>query len=214
MKKIDRLLVLVSALSALISICSCSDNYYAKELNGKWATAYVISYSDGEKDSITEYVTFKYMPDSKIDDGTFTEIRYYCTNEIEGEDFNYTLKFNTSISGKYEINLGDLSLKYDVSTLVVNLNDNDVHKRYVSSDQALAALGPALAYAIYGYDPEDDFSTSLKKETYKNLFEYYEEVSSTESGFTDLIIDNGRMSYDIANGRIEYIKDNSTETAE
>jgi len=117
-----KIFLLFSISVLMLTVSSCSDKHFAKELNGKWMTDYIMSYSDGEKDSITEHVTFYYVPNSEKDGGTFTETRYYKTNEIEDNDYNYSVKSKSSISGNYEVILGDLSLKYNVSTLVVYIS--------------------------------------------------------------------------------------------
>lgn len=188
----------------MLIVCSCSDKHFAKELNGKWMTDYIMSYSDGEKDSITEYVTFYYVPNSEKDGGTFTETRYYKTNEIEDNDYNYSVKSKSSISGNYEVILGDLSLKYNVSTLVVDISTDDVKidiKNYAELNSYLSAFSSSLT------NPSEEIAKSFKKNIYKNLFEYYKEISSADDGFKDLKIHDDAMSYDTTDGRLEYKKD-------
>lgn len=184
-------------------IYSCSDMSMARELSGEWKAHYITAFSDGEKDSITEYLSFEYDEESVDDDGSFTERLDCQTNEITEEDYKYTIHFESSISGRYEVVDGNLYLKYDLTTLEVVINDDDVRLRPKNLSGALNLLNAFFATLEV---PQQEFLEDCRKNVYSILFKLYKSNSADDVSGQDLHIEGESMSYKHEDCTIKYTR--------
>lgn len=196
---------LLGLLVALVPLLftSCSDIKLAEKLDGSWKAKYSISFDDGEKDKVVEIMTFKYDDSSIKDDGTFREERSAKTNEMEDEGVYYSIHYSTSVTGRYEVLNGDLYLKYDLSTLVVNIDGNDISIRTDGdySDYDMASVKQEVAKAA-------------KAECHKNMYQLYKQLSSGDYAYKNLKIEGDEMSYVTDDGNIKYHKVGASDSSD
>lgn len=202
MRKSYSVSVLALCFLAML-MCSCTDMGMARELAGKWETNYITAHSDGEKDSITETLSFVYDEDSSDDDGTFTESLNCQTNEMSEEEYLYSLHYKSVVSGRYEVVGGDLFLKYDLATLEVIIKEDDVKLRAKNLSAALGIIGEFVTTLE---DPKHEFVEECREVIYASLFKLYKYNSSDDVAFQDLQIEGRRMSFKHEDGTMKYVK--------
>ena len=186
---------------ALVSFTSCGDSKMAKELEGEWQAEYTATFSDGEKDETTEYITFSCQETSNNDDGTFVETRHTRTNEMEYGEDTYQLQYTSRVEGTYSVMFGNLYLTYDLSTLQVNVTPHDVKVTPGSLSSALEMMSDAFETLE---DPRKDIARESRKEVYSNLFELYQ--NNSDASFKNLKVNGNTMSYDSEDGDITYTR--------
>lgn len=184
---------------------SCTDVSMARKLAGEWKANYMTVYSNGEKDSIKEHLTFVYDEESVDDDGSFIERLDCQTNEITEGCYGYTIHYESYVSGRYEIVGGNLYLKYDLATLEVVICDDDVRLKVKNLSTGLDMLDDLVTTLEM---PKHEFMAECKKEIYASLFRQYKYNSSDEVSFQDLYIDGESMSYKHEDGIVKYIRCN------
>ena len=190
--KVNKLLLLV-ALSVLF--VSCKDGEMAKQLDGVWERRYNMSYDDGSKERVTETLLFSYNENCDDDNGTFTEL-------LEGKmhltdtDGSMACNYRSRIEGRYEVLAGDLYLYYNVSTLTVDVDENDID---IAFDHALDQLEYEAASVEYITStlrsPKEEMAKEAKKEIYRTLFHQYKQTDE-DVGFLDLKVSDTEMSFD------------------
>lgn len=180
----------IALLLSIFILTGCEDYSLSKNIDGKWEGSYVMSYDDGEKDSIDEFTTFKYEDNSVDDDGSFIERRKCKTNDIVDNGIHYAVSYTSSISGRYEVIGGDLYLKYDLSTLEVNLIGLNGGIKYESHD----ILG--YTYDTSTYIDRDE----LKKQIFRSLWMTYKKNSNEDIACRNLKIKGDEMSYENEEG--------------
>lgn len=195
-------LVFVTSFLAMF-MCGCTDMSMAKKLAGNWKAHYLSVYSSGEKDSITECLSFSYDDESVDDDGAFTERLECKTNEITEGDYVYTVHYESMVSGRYEVLGGDLYLKYDLATLEVMMHDDDVKLKAKNFPAALDMLNE---FVTTFEEPKHEFVKECKKDIYASLFTLYKSNSSDNMSFQNLKIEGEKMSYRHEDGTIKYTR--------
>lgn len=184
-------------LIPILLLSSCSDTHKAKELNGLWQTEYVMSYSNGEKDSITEVVRYEYDENSMDDDGAFKEVRVCQTNDIVEDGIHYSVHYTSSITGRYEVLVGDLYLKYNLSSLEVDL---DKVSGGTKIDYSYGLFGNT--YSSYRQIDKDE----LKKNIYETLWKLYRKNSKDDTAFRNLRVSDNKMNCENEEGTTTYTK--------
>lgn len=210
---ISSVLMLFIAILTITPLIGCSDGRIAKELDGAWQTQYISSFDDGEKDSTTEVLTFIYDQESSKDNGSFIESRNCKTNELDEDNYTYKIHYMSTVSERYKITGGNLYLNYNLSTLDVKIDRKDVKITPKSLEKAYDMFNQALTVGVLGdaAGTDDDWkqiAESCKKETYKNLFHLYKDITSNEKPYENIKIDGNNMSYDTDDGAVYYIKIN------
>ena len=198
------------ALLLLIAtmLYSCKDSKLAKEMEGTWTTSYVTSYEDGTKSYVDEQITFK-NDDTNKDGGSFFEIRT-GKEEIDEDEGNIKYRWISKIEGTWKINIEDLVLYYNMSTLDVEVGKEDVD--FKLKDEALgeALLSNNLGSLIMGgMYLKANLYKELKKDAYRQLFRYYQKSNNdvNDNGilFSEVQINGSVLSYNTSDmGRIEY----------
>lgn len=186
-------LILLAALP--IVFISCNDTKLAQQLDGSWQGGYSVSYDDGSKEYINETLEFSYNGDREDDNGTFTEL-------LEGKmhltdtDGSMACNYRSRIEGQYEVLAGDLYLYYNVSTLTVDVDENDID---IAFDHALDQLEYEAASVEYITStlrsPKEEMAKEAKKEIYRTLFHQYKQTDEGV-GFLDLKVSDTEMSFD------------------
>lgn len=177
----------------VLTFTSCNDNTLARQLEGTWKGGVTISYDDQSKERQDIYLKFHYVESDYEDGGTVTETRYCHVKDVDLDDMTMDADYRTFIQGKYEILNGDLYIKYDVSTLKVELGVDDINLHY---NNTLAALR-TLAGMLGDYTPYD-IANDLQKEIYKDLFHQYQDDTDDdgEAAFLNLKVGANNMNFD------------------
>lgn len=204
----------ISVLFLLLAT-SCNDVKLAQALDGRWEAKYVQSYSDGEKDTIEQIMTFIYDEDESDYDGVFCEELYCKTNELDDDDYTYSFSYRSTVTGTYEVLAGDLYLDYDLSSLEITLDAKDINLKPKGLDAAWNMLGQSFySYLNNSESIESSLAKELKKEIYKSQFEIYQYNSSEDVCNPDLTIEENVMSYNTESGKIRYKRDLDYDSAD
>ena len=201
---------LIMVLPYTLLICSCKDSILAKELEGTWTTSFITSYDDGTKSYIDEQITFK-KDDPNKDGGTFFEIRT-GKEELDEDEDNIKYRWISKIEGTWEINIEDLVLHYNISTLDVEVGKEDVDFKLKNEALGKALLNSDLGSLIMGgMYLNNNLYKELKKGTYKDMFRYYKKINDDTNNngvsFPEIQIDESIMSYETSDmGRIKYTR--------
>lgn len=193
------LLVLITT-----TLYSCKDSKLAKEMEGTWTTSYVTSYEDGTKFYIDQQVTFK-NDNPETDGGSFIEIRT-GKGEIDENEVNAKFRWVSKIEGTWEINIEDLCIHYNISTLEVEIGEDDVDFKLKDDAWLWNDLETWIAQGMY---LKNNLYKEFKKIIYKQLFRYYEknnnDLSNNGISFSEVKIHGSVLSYNTSDmGRIEY----------
>ena len=174
---------------------SCNDTKLAQQLDGIWTGGYNVSYDDGSKEHIKETLKFSFNENSDNDNGTFTEV-LEGKMHISDDDGTMTCNYRSRIEGRYEVLAGDLYLYYNMSTLAVDVDENDID---ISFDHALDQLEYEAASVEYITStlrsPKEEMAKEAKKEIYRTLFHQYKQTDE-DVGFLDLKVSDTEMSFD------------------
>ena len=140
------------------------------------------------KEYVNEILTFE-----KTDDysGSFIEERNIRVEGVEDEDITASFVAHSRVNGTWEVMVGDLYLKYQLSTLRVSVDGESAKFNYAS---------PIYEMKKYSYwaatlrNPEIDFVEALRKDVYSSLFDDYQEITREDLPFTDLSINENIMT--------------------
>lgn len=197
---------LTKVLMALFVIClsSCGDAELAKKANGVWQTSIEVTEDDGTTYPQTVTLNFTYADSKTKDGGTFVERVVSHLEEEEGE-IVVNCTTTSTISGEWEVLMGDLHMTYNLSSLNVSITDLDFD---ISDDTDLYAT------SMYGLDTsiKNGIKDEIQREIYKNMHDEYSETNGNEGNgirYTDLSIENDIMSFNtLDNGNIELTRVN------
>lgn len=193
--------ILTTSMLLALALSSCEDTRVAGELEGTWTRGYVMPFEDGTKERIREQITFL-RTDRDSKGGTFEEI---CTGEDELKEKQYiaTYKWVSSIKGTWEISRKQLFEHYDISTLEVVLNKEDV-KTELNPDYYFWNSDNLIMDAISLQSLHEE----LKQDTYKALYRSYSSLNRQDHkgrGYTDVQVKGNEFSYMSADmGRITF----------
>ena len=199
------IIVLVAILIFAMAL-SYGDINLAEKLDGTWMGSITISYDDQSKEEQDVYQKFDYSDDTVDNDGSMFEVRECNVKNVDLDDMTMDVKYHSYINGTWEVLDGDLSIKYDVSTLKVKVNVDDVKLHY---NNALAGLA-ALVGMLGGYTPYD-IVNDLQKELYKDLFHQYQEGVDDDGRITysNLKVEDNNASYDASDvGTLHLVRTN------
>lgn len=193
-------------LLLLTSFCcfSCKDAEIAKEMEGTWTTSYVESFEDGTKSYIDEQITF-INDNPETDGGSFVEIRT-GNEELDEDEVHAKYRWASRIEGTWEINIEDLVLHYNISTLEVEIGKDDVDLDISGEAWIKYDWGSLLMGGLY---LNANLYKELKKEVYKNLFRHYKEINDNSNNdgnvFPNVQIKGSILSFETSDmGRIEF----------
>ena len=173
-----------------------------------------MSYDDGSKERVTETLLFSYNENSDDDNGTFTEL-LEGKMHIDDTDGSMTCKYHSRIEGRYEVLAGDLYLYYNMSTLAVDVDENDID---IAFDHALDQLEYEAASVEYITStlrsPKEEMAKEAKKEIYRTLFHQYKQTDE-DVGFLDLKVSDTEMSFDTEDmGRFTFHRESTPKYQE
>lgn len=195
MKHIKNILCYLS-LFLIVTLCSCKDTKIARDMNGTWKRSYVTSYEDGTKSHIDEQISFHYDAiDKEKDGGTFVEI---CTGQEEADEDEINAKYRwvSKIEGIWKIELGTLYQHYNLSTLEVEIGEDDVDLKIKDEAWLWNDWGELLTAGLYA---KHTIHENLKKETYKELFRSYKRLNNQDNqdiGYSNVNINGNVLSYE------------------
>ena len=204
MKKIEYIYGVALMLLITSIFYSCEDNKLAKEMEGTWTTSYISSYEDGTKSYIDEQVTFK-NENSDKGGGSFFEIRT-GKEELDEDEINIKYRWISRIEGTWSIDLENLVLNYNMSTLEVEVGKEDVNFDFKGEAYLWNDWGTLI---MNGFYLNNNLYKELKKSCYKDLFQYYAKAReyTKENGLTfyNIQIKGSILSFETDDlGRIEY----------
>ena len=187
---------LLGCLAIIMAVCltSCGDSSLAKSMDGTWKGRITTHYDDQSTEDEDIYLQFNYIESSDKDGGTYIEVREGNAKDIDLDDRKLNVHYTTYIKGEWEVLAGTLSMTPDVSTLKVNVNDDDVKMNYQSFDAAWSDFEDEL-YSLGGSSRE--FVSSIQKYLYTELFHEYKSDAETadDEFFDDLEVNEGVMSF-------------------
>lgn len=194
------------AILVVAMALSYGDINQAEKLDGTWKGSITISYDDQSKEEQDVYQKFDYSDDTVDNDGRIVEVRDCQVKDVDLDDMTMDVKYRSYINGTWEVLGGDLSIKYDVSTLKVKVNVDDVKLHYNNTLAGLAALAGMLSgYSTY------DIVNDLQKDLYKDLFHQYQEGVDDDGKilYPNLKVEDNTASYDASDvGTIHLVRTN------
>ena len=195
------------SLLCCLALVSCDDEKLAKQLEGTWQGSYRTVYDNGAKETIEKTITFHYDKNDKWEDGgTFEEMLSGNAKDIEliFADGTVDCRYRSYIKGTWSIDFGDLYLKYNVTTLEVEINNRDVDLKL---DHFMDQLDMA-GYMLETFsDPKDDIVKEAKKTLYKDLFHQYSQHNDEEAAFGDVKVSSDELSFETEDlGRMTFRK--------
>ena len=199
----------------LLFFTSCNDSDLAKQLDGAWEGSYTLSFADGSKEKVQVHYSFTYDESREDDDGTFVETR---RGRVNNPDFDgtYTCEYQSQIKGRWEVLMGGLYLHYNLNSLEVNVDPDDIIVKYDNSLEQLNYITTSIGYLATTFkDPKEDLAKDFKKEAYKSLFVEYSQINDGDIRYGELKVSNTEMSYveeDDERMIFHRIDVNSTET--
>lgn len=210
-----KLTAMVVSLCCCLAFTSCNDEKLAKQMEGTWQCSYTNAYDTGEKERVKQVMTFHYDESEDGEDGgTFVEELYGSVKDIDLVFVDGTIdcRYHSSISGTWSVELGDLYLTYDVATLEVELDRNDVDLKLNRMVDQLEMAG----YMMETFsDPKDDFVREAQKDCYKELFHQYKQQNADDGGFVDLKVSATEMSFETSDlGRMTFHRVSSSSEEE
>ena len=134
-------------ISVSLLFTSCNDTKLAQQLDGIWTGGYNVSYDDGSKEHIKEILKFSFNDNSDNDNGTFTEV-LEGKMHISDDDGTMTCNYRSRIEGRYEVLTGDLYLYYNMSTLAVDVDENDIDLNVVMLTGSMTAKEKREVYEV------------------------------------------------------------------
>lgn len=198
-----RVILSITLCVFVLSFFSCGDTNLAEKSVGAWQFSYHTSYDDGSKENATQ--TLEFSKDDDKDGGTFTEKE---VGKLMGEDddVHYTCKYTSTINGTWEVVAGDLQLIYDVTSLVVNTDKDDIDIKYDNTIDAIDAVSYSLETMT---DISAEVAKAAQKEIYTNLFHAYSDSNDEGSVYKNLTIEGDNMSFETDDlGKVDLSKVN------
>lgn len=193
---------------------SCNDSDLAKKLDGAWEGSYTLSFADGSKEKVQVHYSFTY-DESREDDGTFVETRRGRVNDPDF-DGTYICEYQSQIKGRWEVFAGGLYLHYNINSLEVSVDPDDIIVKHDNDLEQLEYLAASMDYFSSTFrTPKEDLAKDFKKEAYKSLFVEYSQINDGDIRYGELKVSNTEMSYveeDDDRMIFHRIDDNSTET--
>ena len=161
------LLIILCSILPLVLLNSCNDSKLAKEVVGTWKLK--ISVDEGSEHT---YYHFN-------ENGMFTETTYYYLSEV-GDGIEVVVKYASTITGTWEVLVGDLDLTYDVSTLKVNY----LGMKFPGSTGFEENFANALMESLF---------SDLIKESKDELYDIVEDYYCEETVFANITISGNKM---------------------
>lgn len=204
------MLFALPCLLTMLTMSSCDDNKLAKQLNGTWqckATLSNAETSEGEGiEKQTVYQQFKYVESNTEDGGTMKEYRDAEVKEVDLDDMTMDASYRVYVEGKWEIIAGDLYIYYNVSSLKLGLDADDIT---LHDDDGTVRLS-SYAY-ILGKTTVDGLVEEMRQELYKEMkSQYCEDAAKADSApYQDLKVSADAMSYKTSDlGTMHFTKSN------
>lgn len=180
----------IALLLPILSFFSCNDTELAEKAVGTWALNITTSYDDGSKDEATG--VFKFVKEEDNDGGTFTEKRLGVFSGEE-DKAHYTCKYKSTITGTWDVFAGKLELVYDIPSLKVTINADDVNLKYNSFLDELDAATYALRTLT---NVTAELAKTAQKELYTDSFRSYKSMNDEGGVFNNLTIEGDKMTFD------------------
>ena len=173
-------------------LSSCNDAKLAEEIEGNWHYEYTAQSEDGSKVKIDMVYEFDHVDSNSKNGGNFAERQFGAVQNVELEDINGTVsyKYDSYIEGTWEVKEGDLQINYDLNSLEVEIDADDVKLKLRN---ALSEMALGLYVMGSMRDPIKDFVKEAKKELYGDLYEEYKHDRSKE--YRELKIEGNSMSF-------------------
>lgn len=192
----------IASFFCVCFLSSCNDAKLAEELEGNWHTDYSTSDKDGSKEKVDMVYEFEHIDSNSKNGGNFAERLFGALKNVELEDINGTVsyKYESYIEGTWEVKEGDLHINYDLNTLEVEIDADDVK---LNLRNALSEMALGLYVMGSMRDPIKDFVEETKKELYSTLYEQYKDERS--DAYRELKIEGNNMSFLTGDmGRMEF----------
>ncbi|MDD7597157.1 hypothetical protein ACQRD6_05705 [Prevotella sp. SGI.027] len=184
------LLFVIPTLLFVFCVSSCDDTQLAKDICGAWEGNFSMSYSDQSKDNHTESLIFEKKGDK--DGGTFIERQHIVSknNELDYATCDYVL--DTEISGTWEIIFGDIEMKYNVSSLSVEIEPRSLLIHRKTFDDAFDNI---VNDAFRISDEYQLIKDAIQKDRYSELFKSYQ-YDGEGIVFSNVKIQGSKMTFE------------------
>lgn len=181
--------LLLSAIAFLFM--SCDDDNIAKSMEGSWQGQYVVS-SDGEdEDNVTQTLSFTYIEDDVKSGGNFTEEHSGHMKDVDCGTGTLDCIYHCSINGTWEIIAGDLYIYYNVPSLKVNINRDDVKFNYYNEWDALDEIDYSISTLT---DLRGEMIRELKKSIYREMLNEYK-TNDPDAPYRDVKVSERTLSF-------------------
>lgn len=197
MKTLRKLYRLSLIVFVIIVFTSCvKDNDLAKNADGCWYYSYIETYDDGTKAETTVYINLIY--EENTNGGRFLESTQSSTIYENEDELTFEIPYSVTITGKWEINEGDMCQHYDMSTLNVNAY---VDEMKISVDNTYEASMAKMILSVYG----DDFTKLLyakvadefNKDMFKEYFHLFKKNNVDNACYTNVEINGSTLVFDV-----------------
>lgn len=180
----------------LLIFTSCNDSELAKKLDGSWEGSYTISSADGSKEKVQMLYSFNYDESREDDNGTFVEMLIGHRNDSDpGFDGTLTIEYQSQIKGRWEVIMGSLYLYYDMNSLEVSVDPDDIKVKFDNDLDQLHYINEYMDYFSSTLrTPKEDLAKEAKKDEYESLFIFYNQHDEDEC-YSDLEISDTEMSF-------------------
>lgn len=184
------LLFVMTTLLFVLSVSSCDDTQLAKDICGTWKGNFSMSYSDQSKDYYIESLIFEKEDDK--DGGTFIEHQHIVSknNELDYATCDYVL--DTKVTGTWEITFGDIEMKYNVSSLSVEIEPRSLLIHRKTFDDAFDNIVNDAFRISNEYQLIKD---AIQKDRYSELFKSYQ-YDGEGIVFSNVKIQGSKMTFE------------------
>ena len=159
-------------------VCSCSDGNMAKELEGSWYSELISESDDDTNIDYSQYYVFNCIEGDSEYDGSFIEKNVGAITGEYDDVGNISVKFESTIEGKFQVLFGNFYPNYDLSSCKVSITDVSIDSDDINS--LFSFYGESIyEQARFIYNTENEAKKYYRKFLKRILLEQYKEWNDT-----------------------------------